>query len=156
VDFALAKTVAAKVVELYAAGQVDAVYAIYNEFKSVLTQRLMIEKLLPVEPEQFLREKEERPGRGAAGPGHAAGGSGAEVDYIYEQPPEEVLGMLLPRHVETQVYRVLCESAAAEHAARMTAMDAATNNAGELIDRLTLHITKEIIEVVSGAASPSS
>src|SRR5437899_7891444 len=84
-----------------------------------------------------------------------------QVDYIYEQSLEEIFNRLLPRHVETQIFRAMLESSAAEHAARMTAMDSATNNAIELIDQLTLHmnkvrqaaITKEIIEVVSGAAS---
>ncbi len=148
VELAQAQEIAGRLIELYVSGEVDAVYAIYNEFKSVLVQRLQAEKLLPIEPEVFQA--------GAEGPGGAT-----PVDYIYEQPPEEILGRLLPRYVETQVYRVLLESAAAEHAARMTAMDSATNNAAEMIDHLTLHmnkvrqasITKEIIEVVSGAAS---
>ncbi|MCI0402588.1 MAG: F0F1 ATP synthase subunit gamma, partial [Acidobacteria bacterium] len=91
----------------------------------------------------------------------AKAGAAAEVDYLYEQSPAELFGRLLPRHVETQVYRALLESAAAEQAARMTAMDSATNNAAEMIDRLTLHmnkvrqaqITKELIEIVSGAAA---
>ena len=86
------------------------------------------------------------------------------VDYIYEQPVEEIFRALVPRYLETEVYRILLESAAAEHAARMTAMDAATRNASELIDKLTLQmnkirqagITKEIIEIVSGAASAMS
>jgi len=154
VELAQAKEIAGRLIELYSSGEVDGVYAIYNEFKSVLVQRLQAEKLLPIEPEVFQA--------GAGGtPESAPGGRATPVDYIYEQPPEEILGRLLPRYVETQVYRVLLESAAAEHAARMTAMDSATNNAAELIDHLTLHmnkvrqaaITKEIIEVVSGAAS---
>jgi F-type H+-transporting ATPase subunit gamma len=97
--------------------------------------------------------------------GHAPAGEtpegGVPVEYLYEQPPAEIFGRLLPRYVEVQVFRALAESAASEHAARMTAMDSATNNAGDLIDKLTLYmnkvrqaaITKEIIEVVSGAAS---
>lgn len=163
-DFAQAKQIARQVNELYSTAQVDAVYAVYNEFKSVLAQKLVIEKLLPVEPETFAAEERE------ADRGHGMlpvrpGAAGAMlVDYIYEQPPEEIFGRMIERHVETQVFRVLLESAAAEHAARMTAMDAATNNASELIDSLTLHmnkvrqaaITKEIIEVVSGAASATS
>lgn len=158
VEFAKAKEIAGKVIERFAAGEVDAVYAIYNEFKSVLVQKLVVEKLLPVETEAIQAAE-------AAGSGHGAHDIVEQpVDYIYEQPAEEILGKLLPRYVETQVYRVLVESAAAEHAARMTAMDAATNNAAELIEKVTLHmnkvrqaqITKEIIEVVSGAASAGS
>jgi F-type H+-transporting ATPase subunit gamma len=153
VEFARAKEIAGKVIERFTAGEVDAVYAIYNEFKSVLVQRLTVEKLLPVEADAI--QAAEPGGHGA----HAV--SEQPVDYIYEQPAGEILDKLLPRYVETQVYRVLVESAAAEHAARMTAMDAATNNAAELIEKVTLHmnkvrqaqITKEIIEVVSGAAS---
>jgi len=146
-SFDHAKEIAAKVTESYSAGETDAVYAIYNEFKSVLTQKLTVEKLLPLDPEVLAPEA-----------------AGVQVDYIYEQPPQGILGKLLPKYVETEVYRVLVESAAAEHAARMTAMDSATNNAAELIDQITLHmnkvrqaaITKEIIEVVSGAASATS
>ena len=168
-DFARAREVAAKVIEQYAAGEADAVYAIYNEFKNVLVQRLVTEKLLPVEG--ILQTRFEGalaiPGHegyeGApATPAEPAGQQGeAEVDYIYEQPLAELLELLLPRHVEMQVYRALLESGAAEQAARMTAMDAATNNAADMIDRLTLHmnkvrqaqITKELIEIVSGAAA---
>jgi F-type H+-transporting ATPase subunit gamma len=127
----------------YQAGEVDSVYIVFNEFKSVLAQTLTLEKLLPIDP--------------------LPSGTAAEasVDYLYEQPASELLAGLIPRHVEAQVFRALAESAAAEHAARMTAMDSATNNARELIDKLTLYmnkvrqaaITKEIIEVVSGAAS---
>jgi len=157
VEFAQAKEIADKVIERFTAGEVDAVYAIYNEFKSVLVQKLVVERLLPLEAEA-IQAAEPAGGHGAHAPAEQP------VDYIYEQPAEEILGKLLPRHVETQVYRVLVESAAAEHAARMTAMDAATNNAAELIEKVTLHmnkvrqaqITKEIIEVVSGAASAAS
>ncbi len=166
VEFARAKEIAAKVMALYTDGEVDAVYAIYNEFKSVLAQRLIVEKLLPIDPELFQSGREETAPATATRTAStlpvrpAAEGSALLVDYIYEQSPEEIFSRLLPRHVETQVYRVLLESSAAEHAARMTAMDSATNNAAELIDQLTLQmnkirqaaITKEIIEVVSGAA----
>lgn len=153
-DFAQGKAIAGRVIEMYAAGEVDAVYLIYNEFKTVLTQKLMVEKLLPLEAEVL--QAPESAGHGA--------GAVTQVDYIYEQPPGEILGKLLLRYVETQVFRAVLESAAAEHAARMTAMDSATNNAADLIDSLTLHmnkvrqaaITKEIIEVVSGAASATS
>ena len=120
----------------------DAADFIYNEFKSVMTQRVRVERFLPV--------KRLEPGKGEP-----------PIDYIYEQPPAEIFKALLPHYVETEVYRALVESQAAEFAARMTAMDAATNNARELIDTLTLHlnrvrqaaITKEIIEIVSGASA---
>lgn len=138
------------VISLYESGEIDAVYIVFNEFKSVLAQILRLEKLLPIEPDRALAGEESR-----------EKSKEAPIDYLYEQPPGEILGHLLPRYVQVQIFRALAESAAAEHAARMTAMDSATNNAGELIDKLTLYmnkvrqaaITKEIIEVVSGAAS---
>jgi len=141
-----AAEIARKVTALYNEGEVDAVYILFNEFKSVLAQNLILEKLLPIEP--LAPEKD-------------GANAGSTVEYLYEQPPAELFARLLPRYVEAQVFRALAESAASEHAARMTAMDSATNNAGELIDKLTLYmnkvrqaaITKEIIEVVSGAAS---
>ncbi len=144
VEFSKAKEISGKVIAAYSAGETDAVYAIYNEFKSVLAQHLVLEKLLPIQQSEL-----------------KDAGTSTLVDYIYEQPEAEILNLLLPRHVEAQVFRVLLESAAAEHAARMTAMDAATNNAAELIESITLHmnkvrqasITREIIEIVSGAAS---
>jgi F-type H+-transporting ATPase subunit gamma len=141
-EFPQAQPVAREIIDRYAAESVDAVDFIYNEFKSILTQRVRVERYLPVKPLE---------------PAHGE----AMIDYIYEQPASELLGGLLPRYVEIEVYRALLESQAAELAAKMTAMDAATNNASEMIDSLTLHmnrvrqaaITKEIIEVVSGAAS---
>jgi F-type H+-transporting ATPase subunit gamma len=169
VDYARAKEIATEVIRLYADNEVDAVYLIYNEFKSILVQRLITEKLLPIEGVLPTRVE-----GGAAVAGQQAYEGGAtpaetpapetpagEVDYLYEQAPAELFTRLLPRHVETQVYRTLLESAAAEHAARMTAMDAATSNAAEMIERLTLEmnkarqaqITKELIEIVSGAAA---
>ena len=144
VEFRHAKEIAARAVAGYSAGEVDAVYLIYNEFKNVMTQKLVVSKLLPVEPATF--------------------DSGANpVDYIYEQPAAEIFDRMVPRYVEGEVFRALLESAAAEHSARMTAMDSATNNAGDLIESITMHmnkvrqaaITKEIIEVVSAAASAS-
>ena len=160
VEFSQAKEVAARVIEMFSLGEVDAVYAVFNEFKSVVTQRLLVEKVLPIQTKQL--SNNERNGAG----GELAGRIAEEralthVDYIYEQPAEEIYAKLLPRYVEIQVFRLLLESTAAEHAARMTAMDSATSNASELIDQLTLYmnkvrqaaITKEIIEVVSGAAS---
>ncbi|HVS15296.1 MAG TPA: ATP synthase F1 subunit gamma [Thermoanaerobaculia bacterium] len=141
VTYEAAQEIAADVIAAFTAGEYDAVYVVYNQFVSVLRQDLTAEKLLPVQPEQA-----DDPGSG-------------EVDYLFEPSAEEILGDLLPRFVTFQVYRVLLESQAAEHGARMTAMDAATKNAGELIDKLSLTynrsrqaaITKELIEVVSGA-----
>ena len=139
-----AQAVAARAIEEFTAGRVSSVYLVYNEFKSVMTQRVVVERLLPI-----------------AKLDEAAGGSpaGAGVDYLYEPSPEAIIGELLPKHVESQIFRALLESAASEHAARMTAMDSATRNAGEMIEGLTLYmnkvrqaaITREIIEVVSGA-----
>ena len=151
VDYAHAREIAGEVSRRYSDRRFDAIYLLYNEFKSVLSQRLVVERLLPLDPIP-------------PGPGEAPGDYGqvdyGQVDYIYEQRPEEIYSQLLPRYVEVQVFRSLLESAAAEHAARMTAMDSATTNAAEMIERITLNmtrirqafITKEIIEVVSGAA----
>jgi F-type H+-transporting ATPase subunit gamma len=171
VEFSKAKEIAARVAELYTSGEVDAVYAIYNEFKNVMVQNLRAEKLLPVDPEVVRKspEGEELIAHHAAPGGllptePAPGGHGRLVDYIYEQPVEQIFAGLVPRYLEGEIFRILLESAAAEHAARMTAMDAATRNASELIEKLTLRmnnirqaaITKEIIEIVSGAASATS
>ena len=140
--------VARSIMKLYTEEEgIDKVYLIYNEFKSVLQQRVVLEQLLPVS-----RAKEEELDPKAAV---------SLVDYIYEQPPAEMFGQLLPRLVETQVFRAMLESVASEQGARMTAMDSASKNASELIDSLTLNmnrvrqaaITNEIIEVVSGAAA---
>jgi F-type H+-transporting ATPase subunit gamma len=128
---------------------IDKVFLIYNEFKSVLSQRVVLEQLLPVS-----RAKQEEPETKSQQTANL-------VDYIYEQPPEEMFGYLLPRLIETQIFRALLESVASEHGARMTAMDSASKNASELIESLTLNmnrirqaaITNEIIEVVSGAAA---
>jgi F-type H+-transporting ATPase subunit gamma len=140
-EFTHAQEIANQIIDLYSREEVDAVDFIYNESKTVLTQRLTRERYLPIKPVE--------PKKGEA-----------LVDYIYEAPAEEIFGALLPRYVEIEVYRALLESGASELAARMTAMDAATSNASEMIDSLTLHlnrvrqaaITREIIEVVSGAA----
>jgi F-type H+-transporting ATPase subunit gamma len=141
-DFSHAKEVSKTIVDIYTAAEADAVYLIYNEFKSVIQQRLAVEKLLPFDRVEL-------------------GAGESRIDYIYEQPPQEIFDTLLPRYIETQVYRALLESAAAEHGARMSAMDTATRNAGEMIEMLTLNmnrirqaaITREIIEVVSGAGA---
>jgi len=150
VDFATAREIATLVTELYTKEEIDSVYVVFSEFKTVMASNLVVEKLLPVEA---IREEEET----------AAEKASAQVDYIYEQPEEQLMSKLLPRYVETQLLRAMLESSAAEHGARMTAMESATKNAGDVIEALTLHmnkvrqaaITKEIIEIVSGA-SPSA
>ena len=137
-----AQRVARTAIEEFTTGSVANVYVLYNEFKSVLQQRVVVERLLPI-PRLEADEDDEA----------------MRVDHLFEPTPAEIFDDLLPRHVETQVFRTLLESAAAEHAARMTAMDAATRNAGEMLDELTLYmnkmrqatITRELIEVVSGA-----
>jgi F-type H+-transporting ATPase subunit gamma len=134
---------------------VDAVYVIYNEFKSVIVQRLCAQKLLPIEPEVLKTPEAAKSGDAASA------GQATLVDYIYEEPPAEIFKSLVLRYVDTEVFRILLESAAAEHGARMAAMDSATLNAGELITELTLEmnkirqagITRELIEIVSGASS---
>jgi F-type H+-transporting ATPase subunit gamma len=139
-----AQAIARAGIKAFADGEVDGVYLVYNEFKSVMNQRVVVERLLPIP-------------RGAFGAEPRDGE--VVVDYLYEPTPEELFTTLIPSHVEVQVFRALLESAAAEHAARMTAMDAATRNSAEMIEQLTLYmnkvrqaaITREIIEVVSGA-----
>ncbi len=141
-DFSNARELAGELIELYTSEQVDAIDFLYNEFKSVMSQNVILERYLPIDP---IRASEGE----------------FLVDYIYEQPPEEILRALLPRYVEVQVFRAMLESHAAELAARMTAMDSATNNADELMETLRLRlnrlrqaaITTEIIEVISGAQS---
>jgi F-type H+-transporting ATPase subunit gamma len=163
VQFKNAKEIAARIAELYAKDEVDAVYAIYNEFKTVMLQKLRAEKLLPIDPAVVAPEKpgEKRP---QVPPETPTATQAPMVDYIYEQPIQELFAGLVPRYLESEVFRILLESAAAEHAARMTAMDSATRNASDLIDRLTLEmnkvrqadITKQLIEIVSGAASATA
>ena len=149
VEFSEALEVARSIVKQYTEDtDIDKVFIIYNEFKSVLSQRVVLEQLLPV---------------AHAGAGEEDASSQPEnlVDYVYEQPPEQLFSTLLPRLVETQIFRALLESIASEQGARMTAMDSASKNASELIESLTLNmnrirqaaITNEIIEVVSGAAA---
>jgi F-type H+-transporting ATPase subunit gamma len=158
VDFRTAREIANLVADLYIKEEIDSVYIIFSEFKSIMVPTLAVEKLLPVES---IREDDADKGserdRENKKPGDA---SETPIDYIYEQPEEQILAKLLPRYVETQILRAMLESSAAEHAARMTAMEAATNNANDVIEALTLHmnkvrqaaITKEIIEIVSGAS----
>ena len=134
-----AADLAKKVIERYTKGEIDSVYIAYNEFKSVSTQKPDVIQILPVPLPQ----------------------SGDATGYIFEQPVEQLLATLLPRYVEVLIFRAILESTAAEHAARMTAMDAASSNAADVIEKLTLYmnrvrqasITREIIEVVSGASA---
>jgi F-type H+-transporting ATPase subunit gamma len=147
VEFNTAREIAGLVTELYTKDEIDAVYLIFSEFKTVMTANLNVEKLLPVEPEMESEAGKEKEPQ-------------SQVDYIYEQAPEKLLGALLPKYIEAQILRAMLESSAAEYAARMAAMESATRNAGEVIQALTLHmnkvrqaaITKEIIEIVSGAS----
>src|SRR6185436_16134967 len=120
-DYGHARDIAEAAVEAYSSAEVDAVYIVYNEFKSVIQQRVVVEKLLPLSPVDL---KESAP----------------QVDYIFEQPPQDIFNRLLPRYVEVQIYRALLESAASEHGARMASMDTASRNAGEMIDMLTLNM----------------
>jgi len=171
------------IISRYVRKEIDAVYIVYNEFKSVIQQRLVVERLLPlielgrqeitgvVEP---TKEARARAAEAAISAGislepidtreadeEARKFGTAEVDYIYEQSSEELFAGLMPQYVSSMLFHAMSESVAAEHAARMTAMDSATNNASDMIDKLTLHmnrvrqaaITKEIIEIVSGAAA---
>jgi F-type H+-transporting ATPase subunit gamma len=165
VNFPIAKEIAGKIAELYAKREVDAVYVVYNEFKNVMVQNLRTEKLLPIDPAVLAENA--RTGAEAheeALPHDLAPSGRSLVDYIYEEPVGQIFNGLVPRYLESEVFRILLESSAAEWAARMTAMDAATRNASELIDKLTLEmnkirqagITKELIEIVSGAASAMS
>ena len=175
--------IAHSIVERYTHEEIDAAYVVYNEFKSVISQRLVVERLLPlievgkqqiagaVEP---TAEEKERRAEAALSAGielepadateseeEAKKFGTANVDYIYEQPPSELFAGLLPQYIFSMLFHAMTESVAAEHAARMTAMDSATNNASDMIDSLTLNmnrvrqaaITKEIIEIVSGAAA---
>jgi F-type H+-transporting ATPase subunit gamma len=183
VEYSLAGATAQRIIERYTNGDLDSVYVLFNEFKSVIAQRLIVEQILPIEQigESVVRQAEEmgqkekeraiEAAKGAAVglrpadtrdiDAEAAQFATAQVDYIYEQSPGELFNSLLPKYVGVQIFRALLESVAAEHAARMTAMDSATNNATDMIDSLTLamnrarqaKITKEIIEIVSGAAA---
>ncbi|HEX4595132.1 MAG TPA: ATP synthase F1 subunit gamma [Bryobacteraceae bacterium] len=131
--------IARKVTDRFRKAEIDSVYLVVNNFKSMMASKLVVTRVLPIE----LPEKQE------------------QIDYIYEQPPGQLLEALLPRYIEAQIFRAMLESAAAEHAARMTAMEAASSNASDVIEALTLKmnrvrqasITREIIEIVSGAAA---
>jgi F-type H+-transporting ATPase subunit gamma len=171
------------IIERYTRAEIDSVYVVYNEFKSVISQRVVVEKLLPIRKlgsheitvaEEMTEEQKEAAGHAAKTAGvslqvpeesviesEAKKFGTAEVDYIFDQSPERLFRHLMPKYVTTQIFHAMLESVAAEHAARMTAMDSATNNAGDMIDALSLTmnrvrqaaITKEIIEIVSGAAA---
>ncbi|WP_263368679.1 F0F1 ATP synthase subunit gamma [Edaphobacter bradus] len=171
------------IIERYTRAEIDSVYLVYNEFKSVIAQRVVVEKLLPIRKlgsheitaaEEMTEEQREAAAHAAATAGvsvyepeesviefEAKKFGTADVEYIFDQKPERLFRHLMPRYITTQIFHALLESVASEHAARMTAMDAATNNAGEMIDAYTLQmnrvrqaaITKEIIEIVSGAAA---
>jgi len=183
IDIVMADEIAERAIKRYSECEIDSVYLVYNEFKSVIAQRLVVEQVLPIEEigtstvrltEEMTQAERERAVEAAkeAGVGFqrqdthhaddvAAKFGTSQVDYIYEQPPGELFNSLLPKYVGIQIFHALLESVAAEHAARMTAMDAATSNATDMIDSLTLvmnrarqaKITKEIIEIVSGAAA---
>ncbi|HKV40110.1 MAG TPA: FoF1 ATP synthase subunit gamma, partial [Blastocatellia bacterium] len=147
--------IARDLIEIFTAedSTVDKVFLIYNDFRSVLSQKVLIKQLLPIAGD--LTRAVETGGTVPQGESEPT----VLVDYLYEQPASEIFGTLLPRYVETQVFHALLESVASEHGARMTAMDAASKNAGDVISSLTLNmnrvrqasITREIIEVVSGA-----
>ena len=175
--------VAKSIIERYSRAEIDSVYLVYNEFKSVIAQRVVVEKLLPIRKlgsheitvaEEMTEEQKEAAAHAAISAGisllepeesviesEAKKFGTADVEYIYDQSPERLFRHLMPRYITTQLFHALLESVASEHAARMTAMDAATNNAGDMIDALSLTmnrvrqaaITKEIIEIVSGAAA---
>ncbi len=183
VDHNFANTLSQNLIARYCRGEIDGVYILFNEFKSVIAQRLVAERLLPIKEigevdiqmAEEASEEERKQRIEAAKSAHvglrpidtsavdeaAAKFGVSPVDYIYEQRPEHLFEGILPKYVGIQIFHALLESVAAEHAARMTAMDAATNNASDMIDSLTLvmnrarqaKITKEIIEIVSGAAA---
>ncbi|CAN5617630.1 F0F1 ATP synthase subunit gamma [soil metagenome] len=182
-EFEEVTDMANSIIKRYERTEIDSVYIVFNEFKSVIQQRVVVEKLLPIRKlgshevtalEEMTEEQKEAAGSAAQSAGvsinvpeesvaeqEAKKFGTAEVDYIFDQAPERLFSNLMPRYVTTQIFHALLESIAAEHAARMTATDAATKNAGELIDKLSLTmnrvrqaaITKEIIEIVSGAAA---
>jgi F-type H+-transporting ATPase subunit gamma len=144
-QYSHAQGIAKAAVEAFTSGEVDSVYLVYNEFRSVMSQKIVVERLLPI-PRLDIEP--------------LAGGA-PQIDYLYEPTPEELFTTLIPRHVEVQAYRALLESNAAFYAAQMTAMDSASRNAADMIEQLTLYmnkvrqaaITREIIEVVSGAGA---
>ena len=183
VEYEMVGEMAERIIERYRKEEIDSVYLVFNEFKSVIAQRLVVEKILPIgevgkvgiaQADEMTQEQKQQVIEASKGAGvgvrpadtkaideAAAHFATAPVDYVYEQPATELFNTLLPKYVAIQIFRGLLESVAAEHAARMTAMEAATSNATDMIDSLTLvmnrarqaKITKEIIEIVSGAAA---
>jgi F-type H+-transporting ATPase subunit gamma len=183
VEYESVNEIAERIAKAYKDEQIDSVYVIFNEFKSVIAQRLIAQRILPVQElgsrevtlaEEFTLEQRERMGEAARSAGislkepepsemesEAAKFATAPVDYIWEQSPNEIFADLLPRYIAFEIFQGMLESVAAENAARMTAMESASNNANDVIDSLTLTmnrarqatITKEIIEIVSGAAA---
>ncbi|MGA9528300.1 MAG: F0F1 ATP synthase subunit gamma [Terriglobales bacterium] len=183
VDYSFVSALGQDIIQRFSDELIDGVYVLYNEFKSVIAQRLVVEHILPINEigevdiqmaEETTEEEKKKSLEAAKGTGvsvrpadthavdeAAAKFATADVDYIYEQPPAKLFRELLPKYISIQIFHALLESVAAEHAARMTAMDSATNNASDMIDSLTLimnrarqaKITKEIIEIVSGAAA---
>jgi F-type H+-transporting ATPase subunit gamma len=149
-----AKAIAQTAIEAFLSGKVDRVMLVYNEFRSVMTQRVVVDQLLPI-----ARADVDASAGSSVAPIVPGGDPRAQIDYLYEPSPQEIFNQLLPRYVEVQLYRALLESNAAFFAAQMTAMDTATKNSAEMIGNLTLYmnkvrqaaITREIIEVVSGA-----
>lgn len=148
VDYKYAQEISQAIIDYYTGSELDAVHLVYNEFKSVIAQRVVVEPLLPIRRLDLNVKEEADP---------------IYLDYLYEQPPATLFDRLLPKHVETQIFRAMLESEASEHGARMTAMDSASRNAKDMIEDLTLHvnrvrqaaITTEIIEIVSGAGAPN-
>ena len=142
-SFAPARELAGELMRAYLDDEVDEVWLVFNEFRTVAVQRVAIERLLPIEAPRETGSLVDAPG----------------VEYLYEPDPTTILDALLPRHVEVQVYRALLETSAGEHGARMTAMEAATKNAQEMIERLSIQynkarqerITKELLDIVGGA-----
>lgn len=161
VDYAEAVTVARDVIKQFTEDEtLDKVFLIYSEFKSVLQQRVVVDQLLPVSRATETADASAQDTAAATRAGATAAAPAAPTDYVYEQPAAEIFARLLPRLIETQIFRAMLESVASEQGARMTAMDSASKNAGELIGALTLNmnrvrqaaITNEIIEVVSGSS----
>ena len=152
IEYGTAQEIAAGLSAEFGEGRIDAAYVVFNEFKSVISQTVRVERLLPIA---------RVPKAPAAAEKDSAQAAPSAVEPIFEPDPATILARLLPRHLEFAIFRILLESAAAEHAARMTAMDSASKNAGDMIDSLTLtynrarqaRITKELIEIVSGAAA---
>jgi F-type H+-transporting ATPase subunit gamma len=163
--FGDAEALATPIIDDFVSGDVDGVYIVYNEFKSMISQRVVTERVLPVprlgEDLAAVVPMAASPGFNLDRDGDGRIDEGSAVDYIYEPNAQEILDRVVPAYVRYELFHALLESAAAEHAARMAAMDAATKNAVEIVDSLTLYmnkvrqaaITREIIEVVSGAES---